>query len=103
MSVEAQLKCDCGERDLVVTWTDSAEVGERTDVKMPCSGCGSLERTVTVVYNPEEYDLADPYGEGVTLRARCIDCGSTYYGPIEECYECDGVRFDRFLEGSDEE
>lgn len=104
MSVEAQLKCDCGERDLVVTWTDAVEVGERTRVKMPCSECESLERTVTVVYDPEEYDLAEPYGDAdFTLRAECQDCGHKYYGPMRNaCYECGGEEFRRYVElGSD--
>lgn len=85
---------------MVVTWTDSVEVGERTDVKMPCSECESLERTVTVVYDPEEYDLKDPYGDAdFTLRAECRECNHHYYGPMRlPCYECGGEQFRRYVE-----
>lgn len=98
-SVEAQLKCDCGERDLVVTWTDAVEVGERTEVKQPCSECGSLERTVTVVYDPDEYDLVDTYGDGsIDLMAECLNCGFEYHGPmLVPCYECGNTSYDRYL------
>lgn len=99
MTVEAQLKCDCGERDLVVTSPD-ATVGEQVEVKMYCSGCGSTERTVTVVYDPEEYDLKDPYGPAdFTLRATCRDCGDEMYGPVDKCHACGGDELDRWLEG----
>lgn len=98
-TVEAQLKCDCGERDLVVTWTDAVEVGSRTRVKMPCSECESLERTVTVVYDPEEYDLVDVYGDGdIGLRATCQGCDADLYGPVTECPSCGWEKFDRWME-----
>lgn len=99
-TVEAQLKCECGERDLVVTWTDAVEVGTETEVKMACSECGSRKRTVTVLYDPEEYDLVTPYGDGdIGLRSECLGCGDEYFGPmLRPCYNCGSELYDRYLD-----
>lgn len=102
MTYEAQTVCEgCGARHLNVV-DESRQAGHADTSATACPDCeGKTTVRVTVVYDPDEYDLADPYGPGVDLRARCVDCGAGLYGPVETCTECDSPRLHRWLGEAD--
>lgn len=90
---EGQAVCHfCGARHLFI-----AREGTRPGMtnRTECYDCGWItQHEVTVVYHPDLYDLADPYGAGIDVHSRCIDCGHTYYSHMDRpCYQCGGVRF----------
>lgn len=70
-----------------------------------CPDCGTVcEHVITVMYEPDEYDLVDAYGDGkIGLRSTCEDCGTDYHGPmLRPCYECGSKDFDRWLDAEAE-
>lgn len=98
--LEAQGHCrGCGGRYLFLT-SPKVTPGTTTQTSTYCQCEEPHENVVTVVYDPDEYDLVDTYGDGrIGLRATCEDCGVDLYGPVEECPDCGGEAFDRWLDG----
>ena len=81
----------CGERYQFLTNSEAnTHPGQTTETNAYCQCEESQENVVTVVYDPDLYDLVDTYGDGdILLRAQCQDCGSVYYGPMRnDCYSC---------------
>lgn len=98
MTLEAQCRCKaCGGRNLVLI-TETALPGQTVQTNTYCDCEEPQENAITVVYDPDEYDLVDPYGDGdIGLEATCEDCGIDLHGPVAECLECGGTDFERRL------
>lgn len=62
--LEQQVVCRlCGGRHLTLVWRDDPQVGEQTFSE--CVDCGFLTfQEVAVLYDPDLYNLQDPYGDG---------------------------------------
>ena len=99
MTLEAQGRCKgCDQRYLFLVHEDMTIPGQTTETNSYCQCEEPQENVVTVVYDPDEYEIVDMYGDGdIGLEATCEDCGSQLYGPVAECPHCGGTGFERLL------